>query len=56
MVKLIEKVERAGNLKRKMGHFFLGDCVSENPLKNQDKGGNLVKLIKQRGHDGLRCL
>lgn len=55
MAKLIEKAERAGNLKRKMGHF-LGDYVSENPLKNQDKGGNLVKLIKQRGHYGLRCL
>ena len=50
MVKPIGKTERVVNLKRKKGHFFQKTLCFRNPFEIPGKGGNLVKLFKQRGH------
>ena len=50
MVKALGKAERVVNLKRKKDIFFQKTLCFRNPFEIPGKGGNLVKLFKQRGH------
>ena len=50
MVKALGKTERVVNLKRKKDIFFQKTLCFRNPFEIPGKGGNLVKLVKQRGH------